>query len=77
MGSEVRESAGLVLAHKAAITGDIGGEDSRKPALYPLPTQYALPAPARGVPQFRSLAFSSQEMTNSGHDRDALPQVFP
>jgi len=42
MGSEPSESAGFVLTHEAAVAGDIGGENGRKPALYPLPAQYAL-----------------------------------
>jgi hypothetical protein len=37
MTSEPRKSARLILTHKAAVTGDIGGENGRKPALYPLP----------------------------------------
>jgi hypothetical protein len=39
MGSEPREGAGFILAHETAVTGDIGGEDSRQPALYPLSAQ--------------------------------------
>src|SRR4051794_8039998 len=31
VGSEPSEGAGFVLAHEAAITGDIGGENGRKP----------------------------------------------
>src|SRR5437763_13497276 len=42
MGSKPRESAGFVLAHHAAVAGDIGGENGRKPALYPLPAQDTL-----------------------------------
>src|SRR5437762_3333819 len=42
MGSQPRQRPGLVLAHEAAVTGDIGSEDSRKPALYPLPSQDTL-----------------------------------
>jgi hypothetical protein len=42
MGTKARECAGFVLAHEAAVTGDIGGEDGRKPALYPLSAYYAL-----------------------------------
>jgi hypothetical protein len=43
MGSEPRKSARLVLAHEAAVTGDISGENGRKTALYPLRTQCSLP----------------------------------
>src|SRR5882757_8915547 len=35
MGSKPRESPGFVLTHEPAISGDIGGENGRKPALYP------------------------------------------
>jgi hypothetical protein len=42
MGAEPREGAGFVLAHEAAVTGDIGGENGRKTPLYPLPAQRAL-----------------------------------
>src|ERR1051325_7190318 len=42
MGSETRKSAGFVLAHEPAVTGNIGGEDSRKPALDPLRAQRGL-----------------------------------
>jgi hypothetical protein len=41
MGSEPGESSGLVLAHEAAISGHIGGENGRKTALYPLPAHDA------------------------------------
>src|SRR5205814_8794512 len=37
MGTKARDCAGLILAHKTAVTGHIGGENGRKPALYPLP----------------------------------------
>ena len=43
MGSKPRKSAGFVLTHEAAVTGDIGGEDGREPALYTLPAQTVLP----------------------------------
>jgi hypothetical protein len=36
MGAKARECACLVLPHEAAITSDIGGKNSRQPALYPL-----------------------------------------
>jgi hypothetical protein len=39
MGSEPCESAGFVLTHEAAISGDIGGENSREPAFDPLSAQ--------------------------------------
>jgi hypothetical protein len=39
-GAQPGQRAGFVLPHKAAITGHIGGEDSRQPALYPLPPQF-------------------------------------
>ena len=42
VNSEPSEGAGFVLAHEAAVSGDIGGEDSRKPALYPLSAHDAL-----------------------------------
>jgi hypothetical protein len=47
MRSEPGEGAGLVLSHEAAISGDIGGEDGREPALDPLSAQCILP---RGCP---------------------------
>jgi hypothetical protein len=37
------KSPSLVPAHKAAVTDDIGGENGRKPAFYPLSTQGFLP----------------------------------
>src|SRR5215469_3408189 len=43
MGSEPCESAGFVLTHEAAISGDIGGENGREPALDPLSAQCFLP----------------------------------
>src|SRR5262249_44141855 len=43
MCSEPCESAGFVLSHKAAISGDIGGENGREPALDPLSAQCFLP----------------------------------
>ena len=36
VGSEPSERAGLIAPHEAAVSGDIGGENGRKPALYPL-----------------------------------------
>lgn len=52
MGSEPCESAGFVLTHEAAISGDIGGENSREPEFDPLP----LSAPSReGYPFLRLL----------------------
>src|SRR5205085_8641855 len=52
MGSKPRESAGFVLAHHAAVAGDIGGENGRKPALDPLSAQDVLlgPTPAQSAP---------------------------
>ena len=43
MGSEPSKRAGFVLPHKAAVTGDIGGKDGRKSALYPLRAQMFSP----------------------------------
>ena len=37
--SKPSERAGLVLAHEAAVAGDIGGEDGREPAIDPLSAQ--------------------------------------
>jgi len=34
MSLEVADCLGLVLAHKAAVAGDVGGENSREPALH-------------------------------------------
>jgi hypothetical protein len=42
MDSKPCESPGFLLVHEAAVTGDIGGEDCRQPALHPLRAQYAL-----------------------------------
>ncbi len=39
MGSQPRQRAGFVLAHQAAVAGDIGGENGREPALDPLSAQ--------------------------------------
>ena len=36
MGSQPRQRTGLIMAHQPAISGDIGGEDGRQPALDPL-----------------------------------------
>ena len=49
MRPESREGAGFVLAHEAAISGHIGGEDGREPALDPLSAQMIPPRrrPAR------------------------------
>jgi hypothetical protein len=46
MGSEPCESAGFVLTHEAAISGDIGGENGREPAFDPLCAQCFLPGKA-------------------------------
>jgi hypothetical protein len=47
MGSEPSEGAGLILTHEAAISGDIGGENGREPALDPLFAQSSLPEATR------------------------------
>src|ERR1051325_5661252 len=39
MGAQPRQRAGFVLAHEAAIAGDIGGKNGREPALDPLSAQ--------------------------------------
>jgi hypothetical protein len=41
MASEPCESAGLVLSHEAAVSGHIGGENGREPALDALPAHNA------------------------------------
>ena len=43
MDSEPCESAGFVLTHEAAISGDVGGENGREPAFDPLSAQNFLP----------------------------------
>jgi hypothetical protein len=56
MRSEPSENARLVLAHEAAITGDIGGENGRKPALDSLSAQWLSPTPPPPSPR-RKVAF--------------------
>jgi len=43
VGAEPRKSASFVLAHQAAVAGDIGGENGREPAFDPLSAQNLLP----------------------------------
>jgi hypothetical protein len=43
--SEPVEGSSLILAHKAAITGDIGGEDCHEPTFDPLSAQNVLSDP--------------------------------
>jgi hypothetical protein len=43
MGAQPRHGAGLVLAHQAAVAGDVGGEDRRQPPLDPLFAQRCSP----------------------------------
>ena len=43
MGSEPRKGGGLILSHEAAVSGDIGGENGRQPALDPFSARLAKP----------------------------------
>ncbi len=47
MRSEPCESDGFILAHEAAVAGDIGGEDGREPSFDPLSAQSLPPLEAR------------------------------
>src|SRR5215471_13892601 len=47
---EACQSAGLVSFHQTAVSGDIGRQNGREPALDPLCAQDALPGGRRGKP---------------------------
>jgi len=66
MGSEPRKSAGFILAHEAAVSRHICGENRRKPTLYPLSAQYALRCGVVGNSAQPGLSLCRSRMTANG-----------
>ncbi len=85
--SEPCEAAGFVMSYEAAVTGDIGGKDSREPAFDPLSAQCSLfpratrlnesrPIKCRKMSLAQQHALDRQAHRNSPHmreSRDAFP----